>query len=125
MNMLQKMTGAALLTGFALASNPARADVLGFSVALPDVSAVTAEVGKMVAADMTAYLRNALLAPRVTRKHQSPTVTIAAIDPATIETVTVVASRLDPTIETVTVVASRLPPQATEALAQASTPTRL
>jgi len=99
--------------------------VLGFSVALPDVSAVTAEVGKMVAADMTAYLRNALLAPRVTRKHQSPTVTIAAIDPATIETVTVVASRLDPTIETVTVVASRLPPQATEALAQASTPTRL
>jgi hypothetical protein len=110
---------------FALASNPARADVLGFSVALPDVSAVTAEVGKMVAADMTAYLRNALLAPRVTRKHQSPTVTIAAIDPATIETVTVVASRLDPTIETVTVVASRLPPQATEALAQASTPTRL
>ena len=125
MNILQKMTVAALLTGFALASNPARADVLGFSVALPDVSAVTAEVGKMVAADMTAYLRNALLAPRVTRKHQSPTVTIDAIDPATIETVTVVATRLEPTIETVTVVASRLPPQATEALAQASTPTRL
>jgi hypothetical protein len=125
MNMLQKMTVAALLTGFALASNPARADVLGFSVALPDVSAVTAEVGKMVAADMTAYLRNALLAPRVTRKHQSPTVTIDAIDPATIETVTVVATRLEPTIETVTVVASRLPPQATESLAQASTPTRL
>jgi hypothetical protein len=125
MNMLQKMTVAALLTGFALASNPARADVLGFSVALPDVSAVTAEVGKMVAADMTAYLRTALLAPRVTRKHQSPTVTIDAIDPATIETVTVVATRLEPTIETVTVVASRLPPQATESLAQASTPTRL
>jgi len=125
MNILQKMTVAALLTGFALASNPARADVLGFSVALPDVSAVTAEVGKMVAADMTAYLRNALLAPRVTRKHQSPTVTIDAIDPATIETVTVVATRLEPTIETVTVVASRLPPQATESLAQASTPTRL
>ena len=125
MNMLQKMTVAALLTGFALAYNPARADVLGFSVALPDVSAMTAEVGKMVAADMTAYLRNALLAPRVTRKHQSPTVTIDAIDPATIETVTVVATRLEPTIETVTVVASRLPPQATESLAQASTPTRL
>ena len=125
MNVLQKITVAALLTGFALASNPARADVLGFSVALPDVSAVTAEVGKMVAADMTAYLRNALLAPRVTRKHQSPTVTIDAIDPATIETVTVVATRLEPTIETVTVVASRLPPQATESLAQASTPTRL
>jgi hypothetical protein len=72
---------------------------------------VTAEVGKMVAADMTAYLRNALLAPRATRKHQSPTVTIDVIDPATIETVMVVATRL--------------PPQATESLAQASTPTRL
>jgi hypothetical protein len=97
MNVLQKVTVAALLTGFALASNPARADVLGFSVAVPDLSAVTAEVGKMVAADMTAYLRNALLAPRVTRKHQSPTVTV-------------VATRL---------------PQAIESLAQASTPTRL
>jgi hypothetical protein len=111
MNVLQKITVAALLTGFALASNPARADVLGFSVAVPDLGAVTAEVGKMVAADMTAYLRNALLAPRVTRKHQSPTVTIDVIDPATIETVMVVATRL--------------PPQATESLAQASTPTRL
>jgi hypothetical protein len=79
-------------------------------VVVPDLSAVTAEVGKMVAADMTAYLRNALLAPRVTRKHQSPTVTIDVIDPATIETVTVVATRL---------------PQAIESLAQASTPTRL
>jgi len=111
MNVLQKITVAALLTGFALASNPARADVLGFSVAVPDLAAVTAEVGKMVATDMTAYLRNALLAPRVTRKHQSPTVTIDVIDPATIETVMVVATRL--------------PPQATESLAQASTPTRL
>ena len=130
MNTRAKLTVVALFSVFALASNPARADVLGFSAALPDVSAVTAEVGKMVAADMTAYLRNALLAPRVTRKHQSPTVTIAAIDPATIETaaietVTVVASRLETTIETVTVVASRLPPLATESLAQASTPTRL
>ena len=128
MNTRAKFTVVALFSVFALASNPVRADVLGFSVALPDVSAVTAEVGKMVAADMTAYLRNALLAPRVTHKHQSPTVTVAAIDvldPATIETVTVVASRLEPTIETVTVVASRLPPLATESLAQASTPTRL
>jgi hypothetical protein len=111
---------------FALASNPARADVLGFSVALPDVSAVTAEVGKMVAADVTAYLRNALLAPRVTHKHQSPSVTVhEVVEATTMETVTVVATRLAPTIETVTVVASRLPPLATESLAQASTPTRL
>ena len=125
MNTRAKMTVVAMFSVFALASNPARADVLGFSAALPDFSAMTVEVGKMVAADMTAYLRNALLAPRVTRKHQSPTVTIDVIEPATIETVTVVATRLEPTIETVTVVASRLPPLATEALAQASTPTRL
>jgi len=110
MNTRAKVTVVAMFSVFALASNPARADVLGFSVAVPDLSAVTAEVGKMVAADMTAYLRNALLAPRVTRKHQSPTVTIDVIDPATIETVTVVATRL---------------PQAIESLAQASTPTRL
>ena len=126
MNTRAKLTVVALFSVFALASNPARADVLGFSVALPDVSAVTAEVGKMVAADMTAYLRNALLAPRVTRKHQSPSVTVReVVETTTMETVTVVATRLAPTIETVTVVATRLPPQATEALAQASTPTRL
>src|SRR5262247_2436224 len=53
MNTRAKLTVVALFSVFALASNPARADVLGFSVALPDVSAVTAEVGKMVAADMT------------------------------------------------------------------------
>ena len=129
MNTRAKLTVVALFSVFALASNPARADVLGFSVTVPSVSALTAEVGKMVAADVTAFLRNALLAPRVTYKHQSPTVTIAPIDlidpAATIETVTVVATRLAPTIETVTVVASRLPPLASESLAQASTPTRL
>lgn len=111
MNTRAKLTVVALFSVFALASNPARADVLGFSVALPDVSAVTAEVGKMVAADMTSFLRNAISAPRLTRKHQSPSVTILEMDPATIETITVVATRL--------------PPQATESLAQASTPTRL
>jgi hypothetical protein len=126
MNTRAKLTVVAMFSVFALASNPARADVLGFSIALPDVSAVTAEVGKMVAADMTAYLRNALLAPRVMRKHQSPTVTVhEVVEATTMETVTVVATRLAPTIETVTVVASRLPPQATESLAQASMPTRL
>jgi hypothetical protein len=126
MNTRAKMTVVALFSVFALASNPARADVLGFSVALPSVGSVTAEIGKMVAADVTGYLRNALLAPRVTRKHQSPTVTVSQIDDvATIETVTVVASRLAPTIETVTVVASRLPPLSSESLAQVSTPTRL
>ena len=125
MNVLQKITVAALLTGFALASNPARADVLGFSVAVPDLGVVTAEIGKMVAADMTAFLRSAISAPRVTRKHQSPSVTILEMDPATIETVTVAATRLPATIETVTVVATRLPKRATESLAQASTPTRL
>ena len=125
MNTRAKLTVVALFSVFALASNPARADVLGFSIALPGVGAVTAEVGKIVAADVTAYLRNALLAPRVTRKHQSPTVTVSQLDSATIETVTVVASRLAPTIETVTVVATRLAPLASESLAQASTPTRL
>jgi hypothetical protein len=125
MNTRAKLTVVALFSVFALASNPARADVLGFSVTLPGVSAVTAEVGKMVAGDVTAYLRNALLAPRATRKHQSPTVTVSEIGPATIETVTVVASRLAPTMETVTVVATRLPPLATETLAQANTRTRL
>lgn len=111
MNTRAKLTVVALFSVFALASNPARADVLGFSVAVPDLSAVTAEVGKMVAADMTAFLRNAISAPRLTHKRQSPSVTILEMDPATIETVTVVASRL--------------PSQATESLAQASTPTRL
>jgi hypothetical protein len=98
MSIRANLTVVALLTGFALASNPVKADVLGFSVALPEIGAVTAEVGKVIAADMTAYLRNALSVPRVTRKHQSPTVTIEEM-----ETVTVVATRL---------------PAATEALAQ-------
>ena len=49
MNNRAKMTVVALLSVFAMASNPAKADVLGFSVALPDLGAVTAEVGKMVA----------------------------------------------------------------------------
>ena len=125
MNTRAKLTVVTLFSVFALASNPARADVLGLSAALPSVGSVTAEIGKMVATDVTAYLRNALLAPRVTRKHQSPTVTVSQIDTATIETVTVVASRLAPTIETVTVVASRLPALSSESLAQVSTPTRL
>ena len=112
MKIRQTFTVAALLTGFALASNPAKADVLAFSAALPNVGTVTAEVGKIVAADLTAYLRNALGAPRVTRPRQSPTVTIQQIETATMETITVVATRL--------------PPLATESLAQASnTHTRL
>jgi hypothetical protein len=112
MNTLQKMTVAALLTGFALASNPARADVLGFSVSLPSIGAVTAEIGKIVAADLTASLRQALSAPRATRTRQSPSVTVSEV----VETAT---------METVTVVATRLPPLATETLAQATTRTRL
>jgi hypothetical protein len=128
MNIRQKFTVAALLTSFVLASNPAKADVLGFSVALPDLGSVTAEVGKRVAADVGAYLRNALSAPRVTRTRQSPTVTIhemetTTMDTATMETITVVATRLP--METITVVATRLPPLATETLAQANTRTRL
>ncbi|HEY7641911.1 MAG TPA: hypothetical protein VH814_19430 [Steroidobacteraceae bacterium] len=90
-----------------MASNPAKADVLGFSVALPGVSAVAAEVTKIVAADLTAYMRNALSAPRATHKRQSPTVTIAEVSATT-------------TMETITVVATRLPPLATESLAQAA-----
>jgi hypothetical protein len=121
MNIRQKVTVAALLTGFALASNPAKADVLGFSIALPEIAAVTAEVGKTVAADVTAYLRSALSAPRVTRKHQSPSVTIEEM--GAMETTT---------METITVVATRLPALATESLAQntsrtaqTTSPTRL
>ncbi len=98
MNTRAKITVVALLSVFALASNPVKADVLGFNVALPEIGAVTAEVGKIIAADLRAYLRNALSAPRVTRKHQSPTVTIEEM-----ETVLVVATRL---------------PAATEAFAQ-------
>ena len=75
---------------------------------------MTAEVGKIVAADLTAYLRNALSAPRVTRTRQSPSV----------DRSTEMATR-SRAMETVTVVATRLPPLATESLAQASTRTRL
>ena len=98
MNTRAKFTVVALLSVFALASNPVKADVLGFSVAMPDLGAVTTEVGKVIAADMTAALRGALSKPRVTHKRQSPTVTIEEM-----ETVLVVATRL---------------PAATEALAQ-------
>jgi hypothetical protein len=115
MKIRQTFTVAALLTSFVLASNPAKADVLGFSVALPSVGTVTAEVGKIVAADLTAYLRTAQSAPRVTHSRQSPTVTIQQIETAATTT-----------METITVVATRLPPLATESLAQASnTHTRL
>jgi hypothetical protein len=126
MNTRAKLTVVAMFSVFALASNPARADVFGFSGSLPSISSVTAEVTKIVAADLTASLRSALSAPRATRTHQSPSVTITeVVESAPMETVTVVASRLAPTIETVTVVASRLPPLATETLAQANTRTRL
>jgi hypothetical protein len=89
MNTRQKFTVVALLTGFALASNPAKADVLGFSVAMPNLGAVTAEVSRVVAADLSAYMQSALSAPRITHKRQSPTVTIEEM-----ETVVVVATRL-------------------------------
>ena len=106
MNTRAKFTVVALLSVFALASNPAKADVLGFSVSLPSIGAVTAEVSKIVAADLTASLRKAISEPRVSRTRTSPTVTVQEM-------------------ETVVVVATRLPP-ATESLAQAnSTRTRL
>jgi hypothetical protein len=112
MNTRAKVTVVALLSVFAVASNPAKADVLGFSATLPTLGAVTAEVGKIVAADLTASLRQALSAPRATRTRQSPTVTVHQVVEAA-------------TMETVTVVATRLPPLATETLAQATTRTRL
>jgi hypothetical protein len=125
MNTRAKFTVVALFSVFAFASNPAKADVLGFSGTLPGIGAVTAEVAKVVAADVTAYLRNAISAPRITRTRQSPTVTVhQVVETAAMETVTVVATRL-PAMETVTVVATRLPPLATETLAQANTRTRL
>jgi hypothetical protein len=112
MNTRANLTVVALLSVFAVVSNPAKADVLGFSVTLPNIGAVTAEVGKIVAADLTASLRKALSAPRVTRTRQSPTVTVTEVVEAA-------------AMETVTVVATRLPPLATETLAQATTRTRL
>ena len=126
MNIRQKLTVVALLSSVALASNPARADVLGFSGSLPSIGAVTTEVAQIVAADVTSYLRNAISVPRVTRTRQSPTVTVhQVVETAAMETVTVVATRLPAMMETVTVVATRLPPLATETLAQANTRTRL
>ena len=128
MNMRAKMTVVALLSAFAMASAPApaRADVLGFSVTLPSLGSVTAEVAKVVAADVTSSLRSAISAPRATRIRTSPTVTInQVVDTDAMETVTVVATRLPAAMETVTVVATRLPPVATEAFAQANTRTRL
>lgn len=110
MNIRAKVTVVAMLSVFAMASSPTKADVLGFSVVLPDLGSVTAEVTKKVAADVTAYMRNALSVPRLTRQHQSPTVTITELG----------ASTGTSTMETVTVVATRLPPLATEQLAQAS-----
>jgi hypothetical protein len=88
MNNRAKFTVVALLSVFAMASNPAKADVLGFSVS------------------MTAYMRNALSAPRATVKRHSPTVTVAEVGATAMETITVVATRL--------------PPLATESLAQAA-----
>ena len=92
MNTRAKFTVVALLSVFAMASNPAKADVLGFSVNLPSLGAVTAEVTRIVAADLTASLRNALSAPRVSHVRQSPTVTVQEM-----ETVLVVATRLPAT----------------------------
>ncbi|HET9448022.1 MAG TPA: hypothetical protein VFO35_17280 [Steroidobacteraceae bacterium] len=125
MNTRAKVTVVALLSVFAFASNPAKADVLGFSATLPSLGAVTTEVAKIVAADVRSYLRSALSAPRAARTRTSPTVTIHQVVETTgMETVTVVATRL-PAMETVTVVATRLPPLVTETFAQANTRTRL
>jgi hypothetical protein len=112
MNTRANLTVVALLSVFALASNPAKAGSLGFSGTLPTLGAVTTEVAKIVAADVTSFLRKAVSAPRPTRTRTSPTVTIHEV----VETTA---------METVTVVATRLPPLATETFAQANTRTRL
>jgi hypothetical protein len=112
MNNRAKFTVVALFSVFAFASNPAKADVLGFGGGLPSIGAVTTEVAKLVAADVKAYLRSAVSAPRVARTRTSPSVTVHEV----VETAA---------METVTVVATRLPPLATETLAQANTRTRL
>ena len=66
MNTRAKVTVVALFSVFAFASNPARADGLGFSGTLPSIGAVTAEVAKVVAADVTSYLRKRSGTPRGT-----------------------------------------------------------
>jgi hypothetical protein len=92
MNIFTKIAVAALLSGLALGSaTPAHAEGLGVSLALPNLGAIAAEVRKVIAADLTTYLRNAVQAPRVTRTRQSPSVSIQEM-----ETVVVVATRLPP-----------------------------
>ena len=92
MNTLRKFSMGVVLGVLAVnaTTTPANAADL-FGVSLPELSTVTAEVSKMIAADMTAQLRNALNAPRKTHVRRPPSVRV-------IETAEVVveASRLPP-----------------------------
>jgi hypothetical protein len=95
MNTLKKLSTGAILGVLALTSTaPARATEV-FRVSLPDLSIVTSEIGRSIAANVTAQLRAALKAPRVQRQRQSPSVSITEEDAM----VVVVAKRL-PSIDT-------------------------
>jgi hypothetical protein len=92
MNTLKKFSMGVVLGVLALTATttPANAAEL-FGIGLPELSTVTAEVSKTIAAEMTAQLRNALKTPRPTRVRRPPSVRV-------IETAEVVveASRLPP-----------------------------
>jgi hypothetical protein len=92
MNTLKKFSMGVVLGVLALTASatPASAAEL-FGIKLPELSTLTAEVSKTIAAEMTAQLRKALNAPRPTRVRRPPSVRV-------IETAEVVveASRLPP-----------------------------
>lgn len=80
MNTLKKLPVGVILGVLALAATgPARAaEVFGFE--LPDLSAITVEIGKTIAADVKAQLHAALKAPRAVRVRKSPSVSIIEAD---------------------------------------------
>lgn len=92
MNLLKKLSMGAVLGVLALASTaPAQAGHV-FGVHLPDLSAVTIEIAKSIAAEAAAQLRKAMTMPRPARERQTPSVTITELDAL----VVVEAKRLAP-----------------------------
>ncbi|MGH8176260.1 MAG: hypothetical protein ACREV5_08380 [Steroidobacter sp.] len=86
MNTFKKFSMGVVLGVLALTASAAPSSAAEvFGVALPDLSAVTAEVSKFVAREVTSQLRNALNAPRQTRVRQSPSVTIVEAGAVVVE----------------------------------------
>ena len=80
MNTFKKLAIGVVLGLLALAgTGPTRAvEVFGFE--LPDLSAITGEIGKTIAADVKAQLHAALEVPRAARVRKSPSVSIIEVD---------------------------------------------